>query len=104
MKGGIIAIKLREGDELVDVVVTKPGDELRAFHRPRHGHPLQGVRRPAHGPQFQRREGHPARSSDDHVVGMVVADPEASLLTVCANGYGKRTPFGPNLPADAADG
>jgi len=30
------------------------------------------------------------------VVGMVVADPEASLLTVCANGYGKRTPFGPN--------
>ena len=27
-KGGIIAIKLREDDELVDVVVTKPGDEL----------------------------------------------------------------------------
>jgi DNA gyrase subunit A len=34
---------------------------------------------------------------DDTVVGMVVADPEACLLTVCANGYGKRTPFGPNL-------
>ena len=27
-KGGIIAIKLREEDELVDVVVTKPGDEV----------------------------------------------------------------------------
>ena len=27
-KGGIIAIRLREGDEVVDVVVTKPGDEL----------------------------------------------------------------------------
>ena len=27
---------------------------------------------------------------------MVVADPEATLLTVCQNGYGKRTPFGPN--------
>ena len=26
-KGGIIAIKLREDDELVDVVITKPGDE-----------------------------------------------------------------------------
>jgi DNA gyrase subunit A len=38
---------------------------------------------------------------DDTVVGMVVADPEACLLTVCANGYGKRTPFGPNLPEDA---
>ena len=28
LKSGIIAIKLREGDELVDVVVAKPGDEL----------------------------------------------------------------------------
>ena len=27
---------------------------------------------------------------------MVVADPEGFLLTVCENGYGKRTPFGPN--------
>ena len=36
---------------------------------------------------------------DDHVVGMVVADPEATLLTACANGYGKRTLFGPNLDA-----
>jgi DNA gyrase subunit A len=34
---------------------------------------------------------------DDSVVGMVVADPEATLLTVCAHGYGKRTPFGPNM-------
>jgi DNA gyrase subunit A len=27
---------------------------------------------------------------------MVVADPEATLLTACEKGYGKRTPFGPN--------
>jgi DNA gyrase subunit A len=33
---------------------------------------------------------------EDRVVGMVVADPEATLLTVCENGYGKRTFFGPN--------
>ncbi len=32
----------------------------------------------------------------DAVVGMVIADPDGALLTVCANGYGKRTPFGPN--------
>ena len=38
---------------------------------------------------------------DDHVVGMVVADPNDSLLTICENGYGKRTKFGPN--ASAAD-
>ena len=35
-------------------------------------------------------------AKDDYVVGMVVADPEATLLTACAHGYGKRTPFGPN--------
>jgi DNA gyrase subunit A len=31
----------------------------------------------------------------DQVVGMVVADPNATLLAVCQNGYGKRTNFGP---------
>jgi DNA gyrase subunit A len=30
-----------------------------------------------------------------------VADPEATLLTACANGYGKRTPFGPNQEVGA---
>ena len=98
-EGGIIAIKLREGDELVDVVVTKPGDEL--------------VLSTARGMaiRFKESDARPmGRNSsgvkgirlvgDDHVVGMVVADPEASLLTVCANGYGKRTPFGPNLDAE----
>src|SRR5262249_49188508 len=33
----------------------------------------------------------------DAVVGMVVADPEGCLLTVCEKGYGKRTPFGANI-------
>ena len=31
---------------------------------------------------------------------MVVADPEGALLTACANGYGKRTPFGPNTAGE----
>ncbi len=33
-------------------------------------------------------------SADDYVVGLVVADPDMALLTVCERGYGKRTPFG----------
>jgi DNA gyrase subunit A len=33
---------------------------------------------------------------------MVVADPEGYLLTVCANGYGKRTPFGANTAGMSA--
>jgi DNA gyrase subunit A len=40
---------------------------------------------------------------DDVLVGMVVADPDGFLLTVCEKGYGKRTPFGPNVADDAED-
>ena len=99
LKSGIIAIKLREGDALVDVVVAKPGDEL--------------VLATARGKaiRFKQSDARPmGRNSsgvkgirlmaDDSVVGMVVADPNATLLTVCANGYGKRTPFGPNLETE----
>jgi len=112
--GGIIAIKLREGDQLVDVCVTKPGDELvLATARGMAIRFRQADARPmgrgASGVKGIRLMG------DDHVVGMVVADPEATLLTACANGYGKRTLFGPNLdvaepdqpdggPEDEADG
>ncbi len=95
MKNGIIAIKLREGDALVDVAVAKPGDELLLAT-------AQGM-----AIRFKQSDARPmGRNSsgvkgikligDDSVVGMVVADPEATLLTVCAHGYGKRTPFGPN--------
>jgi DNA gyrase subunit A len=93
-KGGIIAIKLREDDSLVDVVVIKPNDQLllstaggkairfaesdaRAMGRNTSG--VKGIR----------------LRKDDSVIGMVVADPEATLLTVCEQGYGKRTWFGP---------
>ena len=92
--GGIIAIKLREDDELVDVVVTKPGDEIvlasasgmairfnAADVRPT-GINTSGVK----GIQLNR---------DDELVGMVVADSESTLLTACEKGYGKRTMFGP---------
>jgi DNA gyrase subunit A len=98
LRSGIIAIKLREGDALVDVVVAKAGDEL--------------VLATAGGMaiRFKQSDARPmGRNSsgvkgiklahDDSVVGMVVADPESTLLTACANGYGKRTPFGPNLEA-----
>src|SRR5262249_35637648 len=40
---------------------------------------------------------------DDEVVGMVVADPDGFLLTVCENGYGKRTPFGANTAGEMTE-
>ncbi|MFO0869144.1 MAG: DNA gyrase subunit A [Pirellulales bacterium] len=101
-KGGIIAIKLREGDELVDVVVTKPGDEIVLstakgmairFH--------EADARPM-GRNTSGVKGITLRK-DDEVVGMVVADPDATLLTVCERGYGKRTNFGPNSPYEGGE-
>jgi DNA gyrase subunit A len=97
LKSGIIAIKLKEDDELVDCAITKPGDEIvlataggmairfnEADARPmgRNTSGVKGV----------------TLTKGDHLVGMVVADPDATLLTACLHGYGKRTPFGPNAP------
>jgi len=96
---GIIAINLRENDELVDVVLTKPGDELvissargQAIRfRQSNARPMG---RNSTGVRGIRLRG------DDRVVGMVAADPEAALLTACELGFGKRTFFGPNSPAE----
>jgi len=95
LKSGIIAIKLKEGDELIDCAITQTGDEI--------------VLATAHGMaiRFNEADARPMGrntsgvkgiklTGDDTLVGMVVADPDATLLTACQNGYGKRTPFGPN--------
>jgi DNA gyrase subunit A len=101
-QGGIIGISLEEGDSLISVVMTQPGDEVvlssrngmairfsEADARPM-GRNTKGVR------GIKLAEG-------DEVVGMVVADPEGYLLTVCENGFGKRTPFGANSAEDIAE-
>lgn len=103
MRGGIIAIKLREDDELVDAAIAKKGDEIvlstargmairfsEADARPM-GRNTSGVKGISLG-------------KDDRLVGMVVAEPEATLLTACLNGYGKRTRFGPNSPLGPSAG
>jgi DNA gyrase subunit A len=84
------------------VVVTKPGDEVVLSTA--HGMAIR-FRQSDVRPMGRDASGVKGISirGDDRVVGMVVADPEAHLLTVCANGYGKRTPFGPNSPQEAPD-
>jgi DNA gyrase subunit A len=101
-KGGIIAIKLRDDDELVDVVVTKPGDEVVLATET--GMAIR-FRESDARPMGRNTSGVKgiALSPADHLVGMVVADPSATLLTVCQHGYGKRTPFGPNAEAENGD-
>jgi DNA gyrase subunit A len=98
-KGGIIAIKLRDDDELVDIAITKPGDEVVLATA--NGMAIrfnESDARPM-GRNTSGVKGIGLRKGDD-LVGMVVADPEATLLTVCENGYGKRTNFGPNTVAE----
>jgi DNA gyrase subunit A len=102
--GGIIAIDLRE-DQLISVILVSPGEDVLLataagmsirFHETQAramGRDTGGVR----GIKLAK---------DDRVVGAVVADPTASLLTVCEHGYGKRTPFGTGgeFVTDAVEG
>jgi len=88
--GGIIAIHLDEGDELIS---TKLADGRQ--------HLLLGTKmgKAIHFPETQIRElGRTARgirgikiSKEDEVVGMEVVSPHTQILTVTASGYGKRT-------------
>jgi DNA gyrase subunit A len=90
--GGIIALGLDEGDRLIDVAVCKDEDDIilgtetgmsirfKASDVRIMGRPAVGVR----GIRLK---------DDDKVCGMAVVSEGASLLTVCRNGYGKRTDF-----------
>jgi len=93
-KGGIIAIKLREDDELVDVVVTKPKDQIVLSTAGGMAIRFSENNARSMGRNTSGVKGISLKKADE-VVGMVVADPTATLLTVCLNGYGKRTNFGP---------
>lgn len=102
MKGGIIAIRLDDDDALVDVrivegdqdvvISTSGGMSIRFNHEDarKMGRATRGVK----GINL---------ADDEKVVGMVVADPERTLLTVCEFGYGKRTAFGPGAMAATDD-
>ena len=91
-KVGIKAIKLAEGDVLEQVLLTDGQNEIFIgtqngmavkFHesevRPM-GRDVGGVR------------GITLRD-DDKVIGMTLARPDRTILTVCENGFGKRSPI-----------
>jgi DNA gyrase subunit A len=90
---GIIALGLDEGDQLIGVARTKAGDQVILSTRQGMAirfdeSDVRAMGRPAYGVKGI------SLAEDDEVVGMVVAngnDDPASLLTVCALGYGKRT-------------
>ncbi|TLD42287.1 MAG: DNA gyrase subunit A [Candidatus Jettenia ecosi] len=92
-KGGIIAITLDEGDKLIcvkltngkqDIILgTEQGKAVRFSETD-----VRTMGRVTHGVKgITLKEG-------DKVRGMVIVDENASLLTVCEHGFGKRTDFG----------
>jgi DNA gyrase subunit A len=90
---GIIALGLDEGDTLIGVARTRTGDQVILSTKDGMAirfdeSDVRSMGRPAYGVKgINLAEG-------DEVMGMVVANGEgdpASLLTVCARGYGKRS-------------
>ncbi|MCF6157893.1 MAG: DNA gyrase subunit A [wastewater metagenome] len=92
-KGGIIAITLDQGDKLIGVKLTNGKQDIilgteqgkamcfsekdvRTMGRVTHG--VKGI----------------TLKDGDKVRGVVIVDENASLLTVCEHGFGKRTDFG----------
>jgi len=95
-QGGIIGISLEEGDTLIGVAMTQPGDEIVLSTKLGMAIRFDQADARAMGRNTRGVKGINLQEGDE-VVGMVVADPEGYLLTVCENGYGKRTPFGANI-------
>ena len=89
---GIIALDIVDGDALVAVALTGGSDHVLLFTDD--GKVLRFDERDV------RPMGRDARgvrgmrlSQDQNLIGMVVAQPQGDILTVTANGYGKRTPL-----------
>jgi len=91
--GGIIAVKLDEGDKLIGVALTDGSKDV--FLASSNGKAIR------FNEEDVRSMGRVTRgvrgmnlNDDDHVIGMEIVDNQAvgsTIFTVCENGYGKRT-------------
>ncbi len=88
--GGLIALSLEQGDELVGVALSQ--EEQSILLGTRMG---QIIRFPAEQVRDMGRSARGVRgikvAEDDRVVGMEVLRPEGTILTVTERGFGKRT-------------
>jgi DNA gyrase subunit A len=87
---GIIAVNLRDGDELVDAFLTHGEDDVLLVSRKG-----QAIRFPNNAVRPMGRVtggviGMKLRAEDE-VIAAMIADDDADLLVVTENGYGKRT-------------
>jgi DNA gyrase subunit A len=89
-KGGIIAINLEQGDELIDVILTNGKQQILLATKKGNAVRFREEDARAIGRSGKGVIGIRLRE-DDEVIGMVDADDTKTLLTVTENGYGKRT-------------
>ncbi len=87
---GIIALKIREGDELIGVQLTSGNDEVLLVSRKGQAvrfreTDVRAMGRDASGVAGMRVAG------DDEVIAVAIARDDQELLVVTENGFGKRT-------------
>ncbi len=89
-KGGIVAINIVEGDSLIEAAITDGTQDILISTK--HGQAVRFSELEVRdmGRSAQGVKGIKLRDGDE-AVGMVVVKREGTLLTVCQNGYGKRT-------------
>ncbi len=87
---GVIAINLDPNDDLIDVALTTGSDHIILGTRDGMMIRFDEKQVRSMGRASRGVVGIKLRSKDS-VVGMVIAEEKAALLTVCENGYGKRT-------------
>lgn len=90
---GIIGLKLEDGDKLIDckitsgtehiLLATKFGKAIRFEEK--EARPMGRTSRGVTGIKFSEEK--------DEVIGMAVVNSTDAILSVCENGYGKRTPI-----------
>jgi len=90
---GIIAIKLREDDELVGVRLAEDTDDVLMVSRLGQAVRFHGKQVRAMGRDTSGVAGMKLRA-DDEVIEVDIAADDADLLVVTENGYGKRTRVG----------
>src|ERR1700710_698119 len=89
---GIIAIKVRPGDELVQVRLTSGDDDILMVSHSGHASRFsEALLRPM-GRDTTGIKGMNVKGKDNRVLAMDIARNDTELFVVTENGYGKRTP------------
>ncbi len=89
---GIIAIKVRDGDELVQVRLTSGEDDILMVSHSGHASRFSEELVRSMGRDTSGIKGMNVAAKDNRVLAMDIARNDTELFVVTENGYGKRTP------------